>query len=466
MERHVLDPEGLAVFKASVRGGVLQPDDPGYDSARRVWNGMIDRRPALIARCLGNADVIASVNFARQTGLSLAVRGGGHNVAGTSTCDGGLMLDLSAMRGVRVDPGARTVRVQGGALWGDVDRETQLFGLATPSGYVSTTGVAGFTLGGGYGGLRRKFGMTCDNLVSADVVTADGQLRVASERENSDLFWALRGGGGNFGVVTSFEFKCHPVGPIVFMGAPMYAMEDAGAVLRGWRDFMATAPEEVSSNVLFWSLPPAPVFPEPLHGRPILIIAAMYAGDAEQGARVLQPLRELAAPLIDISSPMPYVVAQSAFDPFFPHGVLRYYWKAIDLDGMGDDVIENLVAIAKERPSPHTAMPLWHFGGAMSRVDPTATAFWRRKTPFMVSFDSIWEQPQDDQRAVAWARNAVATMRAHGAGGEYVNFAGLAEDGDAQVRASYGGNYERLVDIKRKYDPTNLFRLNVNIPPG
>jgi FAD/FMN-containing dehydrogenase len=458
--------EALDALTASVRGGVLRPGQAGYDDARRVWNGMIDRRPELIARCAGAADVIDAVRFARADGLAVAVRGGGHNVAGSAVGDGAVMVDLSPMRGVRVDPTARTVRVAGGATWADVDRETQVFGLATPGGVVSTTGVGGFTLGGGYGMLRRQYGLTCDNLRSADVVTAAGELVTASADEHADLFWALRGGGGNFGVVTSFEFACHSVGPEVFLCAPLYPLERAAAVLPAWRDFMARVPEALSANAALWTVPAIPDVPAALHGRPVVVVATLYPGDPAAGERLTRPLRELGAPLLDFSGPMPYVVAQAADDAFFPYGTRRYYFKGLDLLSLDDAVIDQLVAAATARPTPSSLITLWHFGGAMSRVAPEATAFWRRHVPFMASFDAIWDDPPDDARCIAWARESWAALRPHSDGGQYVNFPGLGEDGEAQVRAAYGGNYARLVAVKTKYDPENLFRFNLNIPPA
>lgn len=460
ISRHALE-----AFRRSVRGPVLQAGDEGYDDARSVWNGMIDRRPAVIVRCLGPADVIAAVNFAREQGLGASVRCGGHNVAGTAVADGALMIDLSLMRGIRVDAKARTVRAQGGARWTDVDRETQVFGLATPSGYVSETGIGGFTLGGGYGALRRKHGMTCDSLISADIVTADGNLRVASDTENEDLFWALRGGGGNFGVVTSFEYRSYPVGPMVFLCIPFYPLETAGEVIRAWREFMKSAPEEISSNVMFWSIPAIPEFPAQLHNRPVVSTMCMYPGDLAEGERITLPMRRFAKPLIDLSSSTTYVRVQSQYDFLFPPRSRRYYLKSIDLLELTDACIDRIVSIGTERPNHDTAVPIWHFGGAMSRVDPTATAFWRRQTPYMVSVDAIWRDAADDHKVRAWTRASIDSLREFSDGGEYVNFPGLAEDGEAQVRAGYGGNYERLKAIKRKYDPENLFRYNVNIKP-
>ena len=461
----MLDPSAVAEFVGTLRGAVIQPDDPTYDETRSVRNGLIDRCPALIVRCSGTADVVAAVTFARENDLLLSIRGGSHNVSGAATNDGGIVIDLSTMRGVRVDPTARTVRVQGGATWGDVDRETQLFGLATPGGVVSTTGVGGLTLHGGWGWLRRKFGYCVDNLVSVDIVTADGQVRTASATENQDLFWAVRGAGSNFGVVTSFEFQLHPVGPEVALAAPVYALEDAERVLPAWRDFMATAPDEVSSSALFWGIPAVEAFPAELHGRAVLILATVYAGDAAEGERVLQPIRQLTTPLLDLSGTMPYATLQGAFDPFFPKGWL-YYWKSLYLDRLDDEAMSAIIAYAAERPSPDALMGLWHLGGgAAGRVASEATAFGSRTAPYLLSFDTTWTNPADSERNIAWTRSAWADMRRFGSGGLYLNFAGFGEEKEALVRAGYGANYTRLVDLKTKYDPSNLFRMNQNIRP-
>ncbi|MSP12415.1 MAG: FAD-binding oxidoreductase [Chloroflexi bacterium] len=341
----VYEPDALAVqtFAAGLRGELIRPGDQSYDAVRQIWNGLHDKRPSLIARCSGVADVIDAVNFARTHNLLVAVRGGGHNVAGSASCDGGIMIDLSLMRGVRVDPEARTVQAQGGATWGDVDRETQVFGLATPGGNVSTTGIGGLTLGGGLGHLRRKYGLSIDNLLSVDIVTADGQFHTASATKNAELFWGIRGGGGNFGVVTSFEFRLHPVGPIVTRCAPWYPAEMAKEVLTAWRDFMATAPEELSSHIIFWTVPVHPNFPAAAHGRHVIIISALYSGSAEEGARVIQPLRELGTPLLDLSGAKPYTMVQSGFDPFFPKGELLYYFKSRYLNNLNDETIDAIL---------------------------------------------------------------------------------------------------------------------------
>lgn len=462
-----VDAEALAGLRGRLKGQALTPADEGYEAARKINNAMIARRPAVIVRCTGAADVIEAVGFAREQKLPLSIRCGGHSVAGSALADGGVTIDLTQINNVRVDPHARTVRVGGGAAWSAVDRETQVYGLATPSGYVSTTGVGGFTLGGGYGHLRRKYGMTCDNLLSADVVLADGRLVTASASENEDLYWALRGGGGNFGVVTSFEFACYPVGPMIYLNAVMYPVEQAAQVLRGWRDFMETAPEEISSNVIFWTLPDVEAFPPEARGRAVAIVPGMVtSGSLEDGEKATRPLRELGTPVMNMSGPAPYAAAQAAFDPLLPYGAFRSYWKAIDLQSLNDEVVDKIAAIAQSRPTPTTLIPVWHFGGAMSRVEPTATAFWRRKTPFMVSFDGLWGEPADDARCIAWVKASVESMRAYSDGGQYVNFPGSGDESDIPARAAYGGNYERLSQIKAKYDPNNLFKVNVNIKPA
>jgi FAD/FMN-containing dehydrogenase len=461
-----LDDETIETFRQSLRGALLRPSDPGYDEARRVNNAIIDRHPTLIARCTGPADVAAGVSFARDHGLLVSIRGGGHNVAGSAIAEGGLVIDLSLMRSVRVDPTAQTVRVGGGATWADVDRETQLFGLATPGGVVSTTGVGGLTLGGGLGHLRRKYGTCCDNLLSVDILTADGKLRVANAAENADLFWGIRGGGGNFGVVTSMEFQAYPVGPTVAMAAPIYAFEEAGAFLRGWREFMAQAPEEISSSAFIWGMPPFPFVPAEQHGRPIVAAVAAYAGPADEGERALEPLRHLGSPLVDLSSQLSYTALQTAFDPLFPYGQLRCYWKSLHLNGLEDEVIDSIVEKAAGRPSPQALMGIWHFGGAMHRGGPDATAFAGRTAPYLLSLDTSWTDPSDDERAIAWTRKVWSDMHAHSSGGLYLNFGGFGEEKDELVKAAFGPSYQRLVQVKNKYDPTNLFRVNQNIRPS
>jgi FAD/FMN-containing dehydrogenase len=457
------DATSIQDLSGRIRGTVLTPVSDAYDAARRIQNGMIDRRPALIVQCSGTADVVESVNFAREHHLLLSVRGGGHNVAGNAVNDDGLVIDLSGMRSVHVDAASRTVRAAGGALFGDVDRETQLFGLAVPGGVVSTTGVAGLTLHGGYGHLRRKLGLSLDSLLSVQMVTADGLVRTASATENQDLFWAVRGAGSNFGVVTSFEFRAHHVGPMIQLCAPFYALEDGRTALRAWRAFTQTAPDEVSSTIVIWSVPPG--FPPEVQGKPVVIVASVYAGPAEEGARVMQPLREFATPVLDLTGPVPYAALQASFDPFFPKGRL-YYWKSINVHDLSDACIDTIVDAAEKRPSGASDIPIWHLGGAMGRVDADATAYGRRDAPYLVTAEATWDDPTQNEANIQWARDLVGAMKPFSKGGSYLNFAGLGEDRDSLLRDAYGANYDRLAAIKAKYDPTNLFRMNLNIPPA
>ena len=460
-----VDEEALQGFVQGARGNVLRPGDPGYDDARAIWNGLIDRKPALIVQPTGAADVVDAVNFAREQDLLLSIKGGAHNVAGNAVNDGGLVIDLSKMRGVHVDPSTQTVRAQGGATWGDCDRETQLFGLAVPGGVVSTTGIAGLTLHGGVGHLRRKYGLTIDNLLSVDIVTADGKLRRASESENEDLFWAVRGAGSNFGVVTSFEFRAHPVGPMVMVGAVFYAYEDATTVLPAWRDYMAQAPDELSSVAFFWNVPPGEPFPAEHHGKPVFIVAAAYSESVEDGEPVVQPLRELAEPLIDLSGPWPWLGLQSGFDDLFPAGDLRY-WKSRALAELTQEAMDDIVDWAGRRPTPLTDIAVWHHGGAMSRVGETETAYAGRDAPFLVTGEASWTDPAQNDEAIAWGREFWAAMERHSTGGLYLNFPGLGEEKEELVKAGYGANYERLAKLKAEYDPANLFRMNLNITPA
>jgi FAD/FMN-containing dehydrogenase len=465
VEAGILDQALVEPFKASLRGSVVLPEDANYDEVRQIWNGMHDKRPALIVRCSGVADVVAAVNFARDNHLLVAVRGGGHNVAGSGSCDGGIMIDLSLMKAVHVDPAARTAHVQGGATWGDVDRETQLFGLAAVGGVVSTTGVGGLTLGGGLGWLRRKYGLCIDNILSVQIVTANGQVLTASETQNAELFWGIRGGGGNFGIVTSFEFRLHPVGPTVMLCLPWYPVENAKEILIKWREFMKTAPEELSSSALFWTVPPIPDFPEAAHNKRAVVIAAAYSGSPEEGARVVQPLRELGTPLMDLSGPLPWTALQSAFDPFLPKGLRQYYFKSRYLNNLNDETIDTLIPQAANPPTPYILIVLWHFGGAMSRMGADDTAFMGRSVPFLFSVDAIWDDRADTERVLAYSRQYLADMEPYSPGGLYVNFAGLGEEGEQLVRDAYGTHYERLQALKNMYDPINLFRLNQNIKP-
>jgi FAD/FMN-containing dehydrogenase len=446
-------------------GEVIRPDHPDYDTARRVWNGMIDKRPAAIARCAGADDVAAAVRFAVDHGLPLAVRGGGHNVAGTATVDDGLVIDLSTMRSVRIDTSVRTVHVQGGATWADVDRVTAPLGLATPGGVVSETGVAGLALSGGVSHQRRRDGMTIDNLVSAEVVLADGRLVRASADEHPDLYWALRGGGGNFGVVTSFELRLHELGPELFALNVAYPLEDAARVLRGWRDAVADAPDELSTAGLVWSLPVDDALPAELRGLPHVGVIGLWAGDPDEGERATRDLRALATPLLDMSARVDYLELQRSLDPYFPSG-MRRYWKALYLDGFSDAAVDLTVDRSERRASTDTLVIIRHCGGAISRVGAEETAFGDRSSEWMLSIDSSWDDPADDEINVAYTRDFYDAALPYSNGQTYFNFPGLFEEGDAAVRASYGSNHERLARIKSAYDPDNVFRLNQNIRPA
>ena len=447
------------------RGRLILADHPDYDTARALWNGAIDRRPRLIARCIGASDVVAAVRFARDHDLEIAIRGGGHNVAGTAVCDHGIVIDLSAMRGVRVDPAERRAWVQAGALWGDVDHETQAYGLATTGGIVSHTGVAGLTLGGGVGWLMRKHGLTVDNLLAADVVTADGKLLRASQDEHPDLFWALRGGGGNFGVVTSFEFRLHRVGPTVLAGPILWDASDAGEVLRFYRDFVRDASDELGTVVRFGAAPPLPVIPEDLHWRPVVMIGTCYAGPIEDGARVLRPLRAFGTPLLDLVGPAPYVKFQSALDSTVPHG-WSYYWKSTHLPELRDDLIDVIAGHAFSCSSPRSYAAMFHLKGAVSRVANGGTAFGNRQASHAITLDAVWRPGEDfGGRDTAWTREFFAALGRFREG-VYVNFLGGDED-HGRVREAYGDSiYNRLVDVKTTYDPDNVFHHNQNIRPA
>jgi FAD/FMN-containing dehydrogenase len=449
-------------------GELIQPGDPGYDERRAVWNGLIDRRPALIARCAGAADVQAAVRFARDNGLPIAVRGGGHNVAGHAAVDGGVVIDLSLINQITVDPAARVARVGGGATWGEVDAATQAHGLATPGGVFSRTGVAGLTLGGGYGWLRNKFGLSCDNLIGAELVTAAGEVIHTADPEHAGLLWGLRGGGGNFGVVTSFEFKLHPLGPEVFFAFIFHdgSGENGARAMRFYRDFMASAPDEVSSLGVLGVIPPDPhLFEEELFGRPYAAFGAPYAGPAAEGEQILRPLREFGKPLKDFSGVMPYTDAQRMYDNDYPDG-LRYYWKSLNLSRLDDDVIERLVAHARRQVSPFSTTDVWQIGGAVRRATPESSAFFGRDAAFLVNPEANWQDPADDSANIAWVRAFIDAMEPFSDGSRYMNFAGMQEEGDSMVRAAFGPHYARLAALKAKYDPTNLFRLNQNIKPN
>jgi FAD/FMN-containing dehydrogenase len=446
------------------RGRLISPDAADYDIARAVWNGTIDRRPRLIARCIGTADVVSAVRFARERDLEIAIRGGGHNVAGTAVCDGGIVIDLSAMRAVRVDPAGRRAWVQGGALWGDVDRETQAHGLATTGGIVSHTGVAGLTLGGGVGWLMRKHGLTVDNLVAADIVTADGAVLRASDAEHPDLFWALRGGGGNFGVVTSFEFRLHAVGPVVLAGPILWDASDVTEVLRFYRDFVRDAPNELGTVVRFGTAPPLPAIPAHLHWRPVVIVGTCYAGSIEDGERALRPLRASRTPLLDLVGPKAYVDFQNALDSTVLHG-WNYYWKSTHLPELGDDLIDVIAEHAFSFSSPRSYVAMFHLKGAVSRVAEGETAFGNRHASHAITLDAVWRPGEDfGEQDTAWTRRVLAALGRFREG-VYINFLGGDED-PRRVREAYGDAvYDRLVDVKTAYDPDNVFHHNQNIRP-
>src|SRR5262245_1668682 len=461
-EKHIDDQALHALAQLLSRPPIL-PNSLEYEEARRVFNKMIDKRPALIVRCGGVADVLLAVRFAREHDLLVAVRGGGHNAAGFATCDGGMVIDLSLMRAVRVDIDNRLVRVEGGATWGDVDRETQAFGLVAVGGIVSTTGVAGLALGGGQGWLRRTFGMTCDNLVSADVVTADGRLLSVSATSHPDLLWALKGGGGNFGIVTSFEFRLHGLGPMVAFAGPVYAMDRARLILRRFADFASSAHDEVNVNAVLWSIPAVPVFPPHLHGREVLMIGATYAGSPERGHDVLRPLREFDEPLLDMSTTLSYRSLQQLYDPFFRKGELHHYWKSIYVDQLGDDAIDAMLSGSAVRPSPRSLIAVHALGGALSRVGDNQTPVGNRSAPFLVEVMGSWSEALHTEQNVVWARHVFETMHSFSSGKVNPNFSSAGDDNPRFLHAAFGKHYPRLAEIKRQYDPTNLFRLNQNI---
>ncbi len=445
-------------FKAGLRGELLCPGDDGYDDARTVWNAMIDKRPGLIVRCAGVADVINSVSLARSNNLLVAVRGGGHNVAGTAVCDGGIMIDLSAMKGLRVDPTARTARAEPGLTWGEFDRETQAFGLATPGGQISTTGIAGVTLGGGWGWLSRKYGLAADNLLSADIVTADGNFVTASATENADLFWGLRGGGGNFGVVTSFEYRLHPVGPTLLAGMVVHPYDKAKEVLGFYQEFTSNMPDELACHAALMSSP---------EGDPIVALVACYNGPIEEGERVLRPLREFGPPMADMIGPMAYTQVQAMLDAPYPPG-LQDYWKSNFMTELTSDAIDTLVAYCADRPSPMCHVLIEGIlGGAVSRIGQEESAFNHRDVVYSFLSLGVCADPAESGKCIQWARDVWEAMRPFTTEDVYVNYLGQeADEGADRVNAAYGPEkYERLVALKNKYDPTNLFRLNQNIKP-
>lgn len=463
--RRMPAPDATAVedLKARLRGPVLLPADPGYDEARSVWNAMIDRRPALIARCLGTGDVATCVRVARERGLALSIKGGGHNIAGLAVCDGGLTLDMSLMRGVWVDPAARTARAQAGCLLGDVDRETQLHGLAAVLGFVSNTGIAGLTLGGGFGYLTRRFGWTSDNVRSMEVVTADARVVRASDEENADLFWGLRGGGGNFGVVTGFEYRLYPVGPEVMAGAIAWRAEAARDVLEMYRTLTQQAPPELTCVAILRNAPPAPWLPQDVHGKPIVALLVCHSGPIEEGERLAAPIKAFGSPVGDVVQRRPFVSQQNLLDATQPKG-RRYYWKSEYLPGLEPDLLAGVVEHARQTDSPHSAIILFPVDGAVQRLPEDHSAVGNRNAAVVLNITGSWEQAGDDAANIDWARAAWRDLRRFSTGGTYINFL-TEEEGDERVRAAYGANYERLVAAKTRWDPGNLFWMNKNIRP-
>ncbi|MEU7415064.1 FAD-binding oxidoreductase [Streptomyces antibioticus] len=448
----IVDDTSIQELRGRLGGRVFLPGDEGYDDGRKVFNAMIDRRPALIVRCKGVADVIAAVDFAREASLLVSVRGGGHNVAGHAVCDGGAVIDLSAMKSVRVDPRSRTARAEGGSTWGDFDHATQAFGLATTGGIVPSTGIAGLTLGGGIGYLNRKYGLACDNLLSADVVTADGEFLTASATENEDLFWGLRGGGGNLGVVTSFEYEVHDVGPVLG-GELVYPLDQAEEVLRFYRGWSSEAPDEVRADATLLSGPEGPC----------LAIIVCYCGVVAEGEKVLQPLRQFGSPMMDAIAPVPYATVQNLLTEVFQPG-LRHYWKSGFVREFSDEAIGAIVdSFATAVPPPFAAVAIEHLGGAISRVGEGDTAFSHRQATHSLLVLRVWQDPAESAENMAWGRACYDAAEPFLDNGVYVNY--LGDEGEARVRAAYGASYERLVEVKTRYDPTNLFRVNQNVTP-
>ncbi len=457
-----IDAATVEAFKGGLRGQLIKPGDPGYDDARKVYNGMIDRRPALIARCANVADVIRAVNFASENGLVLAIRGGGHNGAGLGTCDGGLAIDLSLMKGIRVDPRARTVRVEGGCTLGDMDHATHAFGLATPAGIISTTGVGGLTLGGGLGHLTRKYGLTIDNLLEVDVVLADGSLVTASAGHNEDLFWAVRGGGGNFGVVTSFVLRLHPVQTVV-AGPTLYPPDQAPEVMRWYREFLPQAPEDLNGFFAFLTVPPGPPFPQELHLKKMCGVVWCYCGALDRAEEVFKPIREFGRPALYGVQPMPYPVLQSAFDALYPPG-LQWYWRADFMNELSDEAIARHFTYGSQLPTLHSTMHLYPIDGAVHRVRRNDTAFSYRAARWAQVMVGVDPDAANAERIKDWTVRYWEALHPYSAGGAYVNF--MMDEGQERVQATYGDNYGRLAKIKRKYDAGNLFRVNQNIRPA
>ena len=457
-----ISAEALSTLASSLQGDLLTPGSSEYDEARSIWNGMIDRHPAAVARCRNPQDVAEAVRFARAHDLRITVKGAGHNIAGNAVADGALMVDLSGMKGVEVDAAGRTARVEPGCTLADVDAATQKHALAVPTGINSTTGISGLTLGGGFGWLSRKHGLTVDNLLSAEVVTATGERVTASATENPGLFWGIRGGGGNFGIVTAFNFQLHPLGPEVFSGLVVHPFDDAMTVLKGWRDFARQAPDELTVWVVMRKAPPLPFLPESWHGKEVVILAGHWAGDPNDGERAFQPLRQMGSPIADVMGLHPYAGWQQAFDPLLAPGA-RNYWKTHNFHDLSDAALETMVRFAGQLPTPHCEVFLAQMGGAISRVPAGDTAYVGREIPFLMNIHGRWEDPAEDDAGVGWTRGLFDALTPHAAGTAYVNF--MPQDESARVPAAYGENYERLREVKTAWDPENVFRFNQNIPP-
>ncbi|PSW20482.1 FAD-linked oxidase [Photobacterium sanctipauli] len=445
-----------------IQGRVIVPDDADYDEARQVWNAMIDKRPAVIVKCSDASDVLTTLNYAKTNNLEVTIRGAGHNIAGNAICDNGIMIDLSDMKAVCVDPDTNHAHVQPGATLGDLDAATQAHGLATPVGINSTTGISGLTLGGGFGWLTRKYGMTIDNLVSAQVITADGRQLTASNSENSDLFWAIRGGGGNFGIITEFEFQLHPVGPEVLAGLIVFPFDQAKQVLEQYREFTKTAPEDLNVWIVMRQAPPLPFLPEEVHGKEVIVLAIFYIGDLAKGEALLDPLRQFGTPHGEHVGAQPYTAWQQAFDPLLTEG-MRNYWKSHNFTELHDDALDLLLQYAGNLPSPHCEIFVGQLAGAANNVASDAMAYSSRDAKFVLNVHARWETPAEDEGAINWARDFFKATTPYASAGAYVNFM-TAEEGN-RVTAAYDSNYQQLVDIKRKYDPDNLFHHNQNIKP-
>jgi len=457
-----ISPDKVTTLRSQVRGEVLEPSDQGYDQARKVYNGMIDRHPALIVRCVDVADVISSVNLARENGISMTVRGGGHSGPGFGVSDNGLMIDLSVMKGIRVDPAKQTVHVEGGCVWGDVDHAGHAFGLTVPAGFISSTGVGGLTLGGGLGYLTRKYGLTIDNLLSVDMVLANGQFVTASANENSDLFWAVRGGGGNFGVATSFLFQGRPV-DIVYGGPIFWSLNDAEKVLKYWQDLILHAPEDLNGWFGFVTIPPVPMFPKEHHLKKMCVITWCYTGDLNKAEEVFKPIRAFCPPVMDVAGPIPFPVLNSLFDALYPPG-LQWYWKADLFNEISDRAIAMHLKYAAQLPTLHSTMHIYPINGAAQRVGDKDTAWNYRKANFSMGIVGVDPDPANNERLIQWTKDYWMALHPFSAGGAYLNF--IMEEGDERIRSAYGDNYTRLAKIKATYDPQNLFHNNQNIKPG